>query len=194
MKLLFFDIESTGTKHWQHCIHQVAVMVVIDNVITETLCLRMAPHPKALIDEEALKAGGVTRSQIEAYPSATLQFDAFLGLLNHYIDPYNPEDKFFLCGYNNSWFDNEFLRNWFTLEGNDFFNTYFFSGCIDVMILATHYLSPDRHVMPSFKLHRTAKWLGIPVVEERLRDALYDVELTYEIYKRVKGKTINDDF
>jgi DNA polymerase-3 subunit epsilon len=39
--------------------------------------------------------------------------------------------------------------------------------------------------MPSFKLSRVAKTLGIEVDEDRLHDADYDVYLTREIYKTV---------
>ena len=46
--------------------------------------------------------------------------------------------------------------------------------------------------MPSFKLRRVALYLGIKVDDSKLHDALYDCELTFEIYKIVRGKTIDD--
>jgi DNA polymerase III subunit epsilon len=112
--------------------------------------------------------------------------------LNKHIDPYKSDDKFFLVGFNNSWFDNEFLRNMFILEDDNSFGCYFWQNTIDVMILATYYLMPDRPKMPTFKLKRVAIWLGIPVDESRLHDAMYDIELTWAIFNKVKGKTIDD--
>ena len=41
--------------------------------------------------------------------------------------------------------------------------------------------------MPSFKLKRVAKELGILVEEEKLHDAVYNVYLTREIYRIVTG-------
>ena len=41
--------------------------------------------------------------------------------------------------------------------------------------------------MPSFKQQRVAKELGVQVDDSRLHDALYDVNLTREIYRIVTG-------
>lgn len=187
-----FDVETTGVKHWQHSIHQLSAMVVIDGKITEVIDLKIRPHEKAVIDEMALKVSGVDPETVMAYEHRTVQFGRFVDLLDKHIDLFNPEDKFFLVGYNNSWFDNEFLRNLFVLEGDSSFGNYFWQNGIDVMVLAGQYLMPDRHKMPSFKLHRVAKWVGVDVDDSKLHDAVYDLELTWQVYNIVKGKTIDD--
>ncbi len=125
-KLLLFDAETTGIQHWRHCIHQLSGAVVIDDVIVEYFDFKIRPHEKAAIDETALKISNVTLEQVRLYPHRTVQFNAFKALLAKYIDPYNPADKFFLLGYNNSWFDNEFLRNFFVLESDESFGAWFF--------------------------------------------------------------------
>jgi DNA polymerase III subunit epsilon len=191
-KLLIFDVETTGTLYYRHCIHQLSGMIVIDGGITEYFNLHIRPHEKAIVDEEALKHSGVTKDIIEQYPHRTEQFKAFMSILARHINPYDPEDKFFLLGFNNSWFDNEFLRNYFVLEGDESFGCWFWQNTIDVMVLASYYLMPDRHRMPSFKLKRVALYLGIPVDESKLHDARYDLDLTYQVYLKVKGKTIDD--
>lgn len=192
MKLLIFDTETTGVLYYRHAIHQLSGMIVIDNVIVEKFNFKIRPHEKAIVDEQALKISNVTLEQVMAYPHRTDQFKAFKSILDKHIDIYDPADKFFLVGYNNSWFDNEFLRNYLILEDDHSFGSYFFQNTIDVMVLATQYLLPDRHRMPSFKLKRVAIWLGIGVDESKLHDALYDVELTWEVYNIVRGKTIDD--
>jgi DNA polymerase-3 subunit epsilon len=60
------------------------------------------------------------------------------------------------------------------------------------MILATQYLLHERHKMPSFRLSRVAKHLGIEVLDENLHNAQYDIDITMQIYHKVKGKTIDD--
>lgn len=192
MKLLVFDTETTGVLYYRHCIHQLSGMVVIDDVIVEKFNFFIRPHEKAEIDPQALKISEVTLEQVMQYPHRDVQHRAFKAILDKYIDIYNPEDKFFLLGYNNSWFDNEFLRNFLILQDDHSFGSYFFQNTLDAMILATQYLLPDRHKMPSFKLKRVAIWLGIQVDESRLHDGLYDAELTWAIYNKVKGKTIDD--
>lgn len=190
--IMVYDCETTGTQHWRHCIHQLAGAIYIDDVLQERFDFKIRPHEKAHIDEAALKAGGVTLDQITSYPHRTEQFNKFKALLNKYVDPYNPEQKMFMLGYNNSWFDGEFLRNLFILEDDGSFGCYFWPNCVDVMVLASYYLMPDRNLLPSFKLSRVAKYLGIHVDDSKLHEALYDVELTWGIYKIVRGKTIDD--
>lgn len=191
-KILVIDAETTGVLYYRHSIHQLAGMVVIDDVVVEKFSFNILPHEKSEITDKALEIAGVTREQVMAYPHRTTQFNAFIALLNRYIDPYNPHDKFFILGFNNSWFDNEFIRNMFVLENDGSFGVYFFQNTLDAMILATQYLMPVRHTMPSFKLKRVALYLGIKVDESKLHDAIYDCELTWEIYKIVRGKTIDD--
>lgn len=167
-------------------------MVVIDDVIVEKFNFFIRPHEKAEIDPQALKIADVTLEEVMQYPHRDVQHWAFKTILNKHIDIYNPSDKFFLLGYNNSWFDNEFLRNFLILQDDHSFGSYFFQNTLDAMILATQYLLHERHKMPSFKLKRVAIWLGIQADESRLHDGLYDAELTWAIYNKVKGKTIDD--
>lgn len=192
MKIIVFDCETTGVLYYRHSVHQLSGMIVIDDVIVEKFDIKIRPHEKSEITEKALEIAGVTLEQVMGYAHRSTQFHAFIAILAKYVDPYKPEDKFFLLGFNNSYFDNEFLRNLFILENDDSFGCWFFQNTLDAMVLATHYLAPVRHLMPSFKLARVAKYLGIAVKDENLHDALYDVELTWEIYKIVKGPNIDD--
>lgn len=191
-KLCVYDLETTGTDHWRHAIHQLSCMIVIDDVIVEKFDLKIRPHEQAHIEPEALKVGGVTLEEVQAYPHRTAQFAVFIEFLNRHIDPYNPEDKLFLLGFNNVAFDDRFLRNFFILEDSNAYGCYFFNNSLDASVLASQYLLPDRAKMPSFKLSRVAKHLGIAVDESRLHDSIYDCELTWAIYNKVKGKTIDD--
>lgn len=191
-KILVFDTETTGLLYYRHCIHQLSGYVVIDDQVVEEFDFKIRPHEKAEIDPVALTTCGVTIEEIQAYPHRTTQFLAFRELLRKYVDQYDPMDKFFLLGFNNAFFDNQFLRNFFILEDDNSFGVFFWQNPIDCMVLASRYLIPDRHLMPSFKLHRVAKHLGISVDDSRLHEALYDVYLTFEIYKKVRGKTIDE--
>lgn len=68
MKVLFFDLETTGTLVNKHGIHQLSGSVVIDGETKESFDLRVQPNPKAEITQEALDVAGVTKEQILAYP------------------------------------------------------------------------------------------------------------------------------
>lgn len=97
MKLLFFDLETTGTLVNKHGIHQLSGAVVIDGEIKEKFNLHVQPNPQAQIEQAALDVAGVTREQIMAYPPMGQVYNEFVNdILSKYVDRYNKTDKFFL--------------------------------------------------------------------------------------------------
>nr|UWI02473.1 MAG: exonuclease [Bacteriophage sp.] len=187
MKLVFFDLETTGTNPGKHGIHQISGQIVIDGAVKESFDFHVQPNPKALIEEEALKVGGVTREQILAYPPMQQVYQEFVAMLGKYVDKFNKKDKFFLVGYNNAAFDNQFLRGFFLQNGDQYFGSWFWSNSIDVMVLASAYLATRRPEMENFKLSTVAKTLGIVVNDDSLHDAMYDIELTKAVFDIVTG-------
>lgn len=185
MKLLFFDLETTGTLVNKHGIHQISGMVVIDGEVKETFNLHVQPNPQALIEPAALEVGGVTEAQIKAYPPMGVIYNQFVDMLSKYVDRYNKKDKFFLVGYNNASFDNQFLRAWFIQNDDKFFGSWFWANSIDVMVMATPYLADQRADMENFKQGTVAKTLGIAIDDSKLHDALYDIEVCKAIYDKV---------
>lgn len=182
MKLLFFDLETTGTNPGKHGIHQISGQIVIDGVIKETFDFHVQPNPKALIEDEALKVGNVTREQILAYPPMQQVYQEFVSMLGKYVNKFNKKDKFFLVGYNNAAFDNQFLRGFFLQNGDVYFGSWFWANSIDVMVLASAYLATRRPDMENFKLSTVARTLGVDVQSESLHDAMYDIELTKAVF------------
>ena len=186
MKILFYDIETTGTRFWKNGIHQLSGAVVIDGEVKETFDFRVRPNPNAIIEQEALDVAGVTKEQIMQYEPMDVVYKKFVELLGKYVDKFKRNDKFYLAGYNNAPFDNQFLRAWFVQNNDKFFGSWFWSNSIDVMVMATQYLIDKRPEMENFKLSTVAKYCGIDVEAESLHDALYDITLTMKIYDKVK--------
>ena len=190
MKVLFFDLETTGTLVSRHGIHQISGMVVIDGEIREKFNLHVRPNPKAEIVQEALDIAGVTKEKIMEYPPMEEIYRQFVDMLSKYVDKYDRQDKFFLAGYNNASFDNQFLRAWFIQNGDKYFGSWFWSNSIDVMVLATPYLAARRAEMENFKQGTVARSLGIDVDPNRLHDALYDIEICKAIFVIVSPQMI----
>lgn len=186
MKLLFFDLETTGTNPGRNGIHQISGQIVIDGKHVQDFDFHVRPNPKAVIEDAALNVGGVIREQVLAYPPMGQVYKEFVAMLDKYVDKYNKKDKFFLVGYNNAAFDNQFLRGFFLQNGDNYFGSYFWSNSIDVMVLASAYIADRRADMENFKLSTVAKFLGVSVSDDSLHNALYDIELTRAVYEIVK--------
>lgn len=189
MKLFFYDLETTGTNPARNGIHQMSGMIVIDGEIKETFDIKVQPNPKATIEQDALDVAGVTRETVLSYkPMTEVYRDDLIPMLDRYIDRYDKNDKFFLVGYNNAHFDNDFLRGFFLQNGDKFFGSYFWANCFDCMVLATPFLAEKRAKMENFKQGTVAKSLGIEVEDDKLHDALYDISICKAIYDKVCGK------
>lgn len=189
-KMFFFDLETTGTEYWRHSIHQISGVIEIDGQVVEKFDWDVQPNPKSVLVgvEEALAIGGKTLDQVMAHRPMMEVWRDLNKLLEKYVDKYQKKhlkEKLWLVGYNSQGFDVPFFRAWFKQCGDNYFGSWFWPHSIDVMILALHQLMFDRREMEDFKLATVAKKFGIEVDEARLHDALYDIWLTRELFKRV---------
>lgn len=193
MKLLFFDLETTGTNPAKNGIHQISGMIEIDGVVKEEFDYHVQPNPRAIIEDAALVVGGVTREQVMSYPPMNVIYDQFVKMLSKYVDKYDTKDKFFLVGYNNAAFDNQFLRGFFLQNGDKYFGSWFWVNSIDVMVMATVALAARRAAMENFKLSTVAAAMGIEVKTDKLHNAMYDIYLTRGIYAIIMSSLPGDN-
>jgi DNA polymerase III subunit epsilon len=186
LKICWIDVETTGTYHWQHSIVQIAGIIEIDGVVKKEFNLLSRPHPKAKIEKEALEVNKRTVDEIMAYPPQLQAYLSLVCVLNEYVDKFNKSDKFYFAGYNSN-FDNNFVRAFFKQCEDNFFGSYFWSGTIDVMVLALDYFKGQtRKEMDNFQLMTVAKQIGLDIDKEKAHDALYDIRVTRDIYYKLK--------
>ena len=185
-KIFYFDLETTGVNNNENGIHQISAIIEVGGEVKEELNLFCKPFPNCVIVPEALAVGSVTLETVNAYPPESEAYKTIINTLNEYCDKFDRTDKFHLCGYNNSSFDNQFLRKLWDRCNDKYFGSYFWSDTIDVMVLASYALKDIRHTMKDFKLHSVAKAFGVTVDESKLHDANYDLELTREVYFNFK--------
>ena len=185
-KLLFYDLETTGLEPNKNGIHQISGCIEINGKDEEWFNFKVRPFHTDLIDEKALETSHVTKEQIMDYQTAEEIHSRFLNLLGKYVNKFDKKDKFFLIGYNNTKFDDPFLRAWFGKLNDKFYGSWFWPQSIDVMPLATNHLIFQRPDMENFKLMTVSKQFGLEVDESKLHDALYDIELTRNVYRKIE--------
>jgi DNA polymerase-3 subunit epsilon len=190
MKLLFYDLETTGFGFERCAIIQLAgIMVDIgtDNSIKplDAVNLKMRPRAGKMMDKRALEVNGYSIDEVLNWEDDHTAYEKFIKFISKYVDRYDKMDKLKLCGYNNSHFDSDFLRQWFVENGDRWFGSYFWTEQIDVMCEAARYLLNYRPIMNNFKLGNVADFLGIKLDEKSLHDGLYDVKVTLKVFKKI---------
>lgn len=190
MKILFYDLETTGLHPETAAIIQLAGILV---ELTENNDIKpisgfnytMKPRVGREIDSSALDINGFTMEDLASFQDDKEVFSKFIKFLDKHIDQFNKVDKAMLAGYNNTHFDTDFLRQWFIDNNNNYFGSYFWSNSIDVMPEASRYFAHYRPALLNFKLCTVAKAAGINIEQENLHDGLYDIKLTLMLFKKL---------
>ncbi len=183
MKEMFFDVETSGTDEKVNGILQLSGQIELDGTVAERFNYKMKPFPDQIIEDGALEANGILRSEIEKFADPHNCYIQFVRMLGRYVDRFDRSDKITLIGYN-SRFDDDFLREWFKNCHDKFYGAYFFWPAIDVAnMVAVKYRKVRSH-FPDFKLMTVAKTLKIEVDESKAHEAVYDMQVTKAIYQK----------
>jgi DNA polymerase-3 subunit epsilon len=195
---MFYDLETTGLNPFICGIHQLAGMIEVDGIIVETFNINMKPSEFHIIEPKALETSNLTIDDIMNNPYTQKEgYDEFIRIITKYVNPYvksTEKDRLFRVGFNSAYFDNPFLEQFFKNHNNEFIFTYFYVDSPDVMVLCSNHFMEDRRSFENFKLPTIAKRFGIPVDETRLHEALYDIELTIEVYYILRDINNNNPY
>lgn len=186
-KLCFIDCETSGLSPHKNAILQLSGCIEVDGVVKDTFNFFMRPWRGAVLDSKALAINGITEDQLAAAPEAYVCYAQLTQLLNRYVDCYNKFDKLWFVAYN-SGFDEEFVREFFKKHGSSFYGSYFWVPSICVMKMAALRCLGTRGTLPNFKLGTVAAHFGCEVEAEKLHDAMTDINLTRELFWKVRGK------
>lgn len=184
MKYLFCDVETSGLDPSRHAVIQLAGLIDIDGEVVEEFDFRMQPFPGQTLSNESLELNGITLEQMKKFPKPMVVYNELMTVFNKHVSRFDKTDKFFLVGYNSN-FDDTFIRQFFKNCGDDFYGSFIWWPTIDVACGAMEFLKEERHLFPNFKLATVAKTLGIDVDVSRLHEALYDSQLTRQLYRKI---------
>lgn len=181
-KHFYIDVETTGTDPSKNGLVQIAGIIEIDGGQVEKINFNIAPFPEDRIDSKALQVIGKTAEELTSYSSPRAVYTEIIRKMEQYVDRYNRDDKFHFIGYN-SRFDESFIRAWFEKLDDVYFGSWFHWPAIDVSNLAAVHFLDSRDDLVNFKLMTVANALGIQVDPESAHDAMYDIEITRQIFK-----------
>jgi DNA polymerase-3 subunit epsilon len=182
-KMLFFDVETTGTDREKHDIIQFACIIDIDGKIERRRNLLMQPSDFAAIEPRALEIQNVTIEQVKEYPDRKKQYHQILKLFHEFISPYYKEDKFTVCGYNVD-FDVDFLKKLFKSYDNKYLFSFLGSKVDPLPVIRFLIAIGKIPQLENNKLETVCSHFNIPI---KAHDAMSDIEATRQLYYILKG-------
>lgn len=147
MNYIYLDTETTGLDPKNNSIVQLAGFIKVGNKEV-TFNYKMRPYHGESVDPYASKVTGITTEMVYSWDDPKEVFAQFIELLDSFNITYST--KFHLIGYNVG-FDDEFMREWFSINGKKW-GCYVWFPYIDVMALANLYYLNRRPSVPNFKL------------------------------------------
>jgi DNA polymerase-3 subunit epsilon len=187
MTEIYLDLETTGLSAYKNGIWQIAAIIFQGGQEVRTFECKCSIFPNQKMDAKALEMNDLTKEKVRGFQPAEEAYKDFVAMLKAYVDPYNKRDKMTMYGYNVR-FDSDFLRQFFYNNNNRYFGSWFFFPPIDIMNLAADKLKHERANLKNFKQGTVAKHLGLEVDEDRLHDALYDIQISRQIYEELSKR------
>ena len=183
-KVLYFDVETTGTNPSVHEITQLAMIIEVDGKVVEEANFTCQPTRWDQIDPGAIATTGVSVEMLKTFQPPALMYHQLTAVLNKYIPKYTRlPDKFYPAGHNVE-FDLKFLDAFLRQHGDDNMKqwgaiTYQNYRAIDSRALANfHFLNGHLPNLPDVKLGTLCSHFGIPI---DAHDALSDIRATRQL-------------
>lgn len=184
MKVLYFDVETTGLDPQVDFITQLSGLVEVDGELVEEFNFLLRPPKGTAVSKEALKVTGKTIDDLRSYPDAKEGFTEFVKILNKYVTTRSWSDKFYPAAYNGN-FDLQFVdqmfkrqfesdtwywyQNWQLIDPLSVFRAMNYAGLINT---------------PNCKLSTMCSHFGISL---EAHDALSDIRATRDLVQVLKN-------
>lgn len=183
--MVWIDTETGGVDPRRHALLQVAMIINTQGKETVEYSWNIRPTMNREIDESALKVNNLSREAIAQYPSAEQVKREMESVLGKYVDKFNRSSKFVVGGYNVG-FDMDFLRDFWSNQGDQYFGSWFSAYPVDVFKILCHYrylgILGMRH-LPNMQLSTMCNFFGIELSDAH--DALADIRATRALYHRI---------
>lgn len=182
MNYLYLDTETTGLDPLRHSIVQLSGIIKVGSKEV-SFNFKMKPYHNEEVDPYATQITGLTTEEVYSWEDPSEVFRQFVELLDSFNITYST--KFNLVGYNVG-FDDEFVREWFKLNGKNW-GYYVWFPYIDVMSLANIYFIQSRHLIKNFKLGTIYKEI-FGKEFANAHDAFFDIIATKELFEFISKR------
>lgn len=177
--MLWIDTETTGIDPTLHSMIEIAGIIDIDGSIKETFEFRCKPHPDFDINPRALLINELSEDIIWNFPDMKETHSALLKIFSKYIDKFNRNDKFIVCGQNIK-FDIDILSHFFTRLGDPYLGSWIdFRKRIELYDITNCMRILEFIKSETVSLGPLCKEFGIPI---QAHNALSDIKATRELY------------
>lgn len=188
MKILWFDVETTGLDAKTNDIISLACLIEIDGAIVDSLELKIQPINWNTISPEALKINGFTIDDLQTFDEPKVAHQKLVTFLSRHVDRYNKHDKFQPAGYNVG-FDIGFLSEFFKKVGDKYFGAWVDYHKLDVASLLQLLTLKNVLCLSSYKLVNVVKEFDIEI---NAHNAMSDIEATrtlcYKLLNKIEFK------
>lgn len=183
-KYCFIDTETTGTDRLRNHVFQISGRITDPDLNTlEKFNLLFRPYSLEHTESGALEK---TRMTVEALGNlemcASQAYTKFVEMCSRHVHKFDKKDKMHFVAYNAS-FDVDFMRQFFIINGDSYFGSWFWNPPICVMQSAAWFAQRVRGAFPDFKLGTVCKAADLGWDENLAHDADYDVQKTVELFR-----------
>lgn len=185
MKILYFDVETTGLDSKNDYIFQLSGLIEIDSELVDEFNIFLRPPDGTPVSKKALQVTGKTIEELREYPPMAEGFIEFEKLLRKYVDPdayYNAKEMFYPCAYNGN-FDLQFLAELFQKNGNQQFYKYQNWQLLDPLVVFRMLSSFGHLSLANHKLATVCREFGVSI---DAHDALSDIRATRDLFQILK--------
>lgn len=185
-KLIWCDVETTGTDHTVHGIIQISAVIEQNGEVIDSIDLKLNPLDYAIVEPKALEVNGKTIEEIEHHTDTLDDFKAFL---NKHCNPFDRNDKLIIAGYN-VLFDTNFLRELWKRNNDNYYFSYFSPQIVDLYSVVCYLKYTNNPLIkdsPSLKLVDVYEHI-VGEKFEGAHDSLADILHTYRLSQIIKDK------
>lgn len=186
MKVMYFDVETTGLDSKENEIVQLGVIIEIEGKIKEERNFFLKPEKWDKVSPDALEVTGKTVEDLRKYPERRMAYHSFINLLGAYCDKYDRDDKFYPAGYNVN-FDLDFLSEFFKSMKDPYLGSWLNWKQIDPLKILYFLEAKGEFMLPNYKLSTVCELFKIDI---DAHDAMSDIratrELTHKLFDKIK--------